>query len=244
MSYCVGILVNDGLFMASDSRTNAGVDRVATFSKMFTFERPGERVFVLLTAGNLSITQSAVSVLLESIQGRNEHPSLLKAESMYQAAKVVGNALREVYRADGPTLERQHIDFYASMILGGQIKGGDMKLFEIYAAGNFIEATEQTPYFQIGEVKYAKPVIDRLITQETSLADAAKCALISFDSTMRSNISVGPPIDVALCRRGHCRVSRQVRIEASDPYLVGLRDIWTDGLRKVFNEVPSPEWTS
>jgi len=242
MTYGVGILVNEGLVMASDSRTNAGVDRVATFRKTYVFEEPGERVFVLLTAGNLAITQSTISVISESIEGRNGHPSLMETHSMYQAARVVGNALREVYRIDGPALKEQNIDFQASVILGGEIKGEGMKLFEIYAAGNFIEATEDTPYFQIGEVKYAKPVIDRLITQESPLRDAAKCALISFDSTMRSNISVGPPIDVAICARGACRVTQQVRIEANDPYFLAIRAAWTKGLARVFTEVPSPDW--
>jgi len=243
MTYCVGIVVNDGLIMASDSRTNAGVDRVATFRKMFVFEDPGNRVFVLLTAGNLSITQSAISVINESIHGRNEHPSLMEAASMYQAARIVGGALREVYRVDGPALKEQNIDFAASIILGGQIRGAEMKLFEMYAAGNFIEATEDTPFFQIGEVKYAKPVIDRLVTQQTSLEDATKCALISFDSTMRSNISVGPPIDVAICKQGDCRVTFRTSLEADDPYLVRVREAWTNGLIEVFAEVPAPGWT-
>ncbi len=242
MSYGVGILLDEGLVMAADSRTNAGVDRVATFRKLYVFEQPGERLFVILTAGNLSITQSAVSHVAEAIEGKNDFPNLMEATSMYQAARIVGRALRTVYEEDGEALEALGIDFNASMILGGQVKGGNLRLFEIYAAGNFIEATDDTPYFQIGEVKYGKPVIDRVVDKQTGLLDAAKCALVSFDSTMRSNISVGPPIDLVIARRNEQKVALRLRLEENDPYFQRLRRYWGRGLQRTFRGAPGPEW--
>lgn len=242
MSYGVGILLDDGLVMAADSRTNAGVDRVATFRKLHVFEDPGERLFVILTAGNLSITQSAVSHVAEAIEGKNGLPNLMEATSMYQAARIVGRSLRAVYEEDGAALKTLGIDFNASIILGGQVKGGSLRLFEIYAAGNFIEATDDTPYFQIGEVKYGKPVLDRVIDKQTGLLDAVKCALVSFDSTMRSNISVGPPIDLVVARRDLQAISLRVRLEENDPYFQRLRRYWGRGLQRTFRGAPGPEW--
>ncbi|MGE5147299.1 MAG: peptidase [Candidatus Eiseniibacteriota bacterium] len=242
MSYCVGILVDAGLVMVSDSRTSAGVDRVATFQKMFVFEEPGERLFVLLTAGNLSITQSVISVLNDGIEGKNDRANILAVPSMYQAARTVGHALREVYNEDGPSLKQHDIEFNASLIFGGQVKGGRLRLFQIYAPGNFIEASPDTPYFQIGEVKYGKPVIDRIITPQTGLIEAAKCALISFDSTMRSNVSVGPPLDVLIVQRDTQRIALQMRLEETDPYLRNVRSLWSEGLLRTFKSVPDPDW--
>lgn len=242
MSYCVGMLLDAGLVMVSDSRTSAGVDRVATFQKMFVYEEPGERLFCLLTAGNLSITQSVISVLNDGIEGKNDRVNILAVPSMYQAARTVGHALREVYNEDGPSLKQHDIEFNASIIFGGQVKGGRLRLFQIYAPGNFIEASADTPYFQIGEVKYGKPVIDRIITPKTSLIEAAKCALISFDSTMRSNVSVGPPIDVLICKRDTQRVALQMRLEETDPYLRNVRNLWSEGLVRTFASVPDPDW--
>jgi putative proteasome-type protease len=242
MSYCVGILLDAGLVMVSDSRTSAGVDRVATFQKMFVFEEPGERLFVLLTAGNLSITQSVISVINDGIEGKNDRANILAVPSMYQAARTIGHALREVYTEDGASLKAHDIEFNASLIFGGQVKGGRLRLFQIYAPGNFIEATSDTPYFQIGEVKYGKPVIDRIITPKTGLMEAAKCALISFDSTMRSNVSVGPPIDVLICKRDTQRIALQMRLEETDPYLRSVRSLWSEGLVRTFNAVPDPDW--
>ena len=243
MSYCVGILLDAGLVMVSDSRTSAGVDRVATFQKMFVFEEPGERLFVVLTAGNLSITQAVISILNDGIEGKNDRANLLAVPSMYQAARTVGHALREVYNEDGASLKAHDIEFNASLIFGGQVKGGRLRLFQIYAPGNFIEASPDTPYFQIGEVKYGKPVIDRIVTPETGLIEAAKCALISFDSTMRSNVSVGPPLDVLICKRDTQRVALQMRLEETDPYLSNVRNLWSEGLLRTFKSVPDPDWT-
>jgi putative proteasome-type protease len=242
MSYCVGILLDAGLVMVSDSRTSAGVDRVATFQKTFVYEEPGERLFVVLTAGNLSITQAVISILNDGIEGKNDRANILAVPSMYQAARTVGHALREVYNEDGPSLKQHDIEFNASIIFGGQVKGGRLRLFQIYAPGNFIEASADTPYFQIGEVKYGKPVIDRIITPKTGLIEAAKCALISFDSTMRSNVSVGPPIDLLIYKRDTQRVALQIRLEETDPYLRSVRSLWSEGLVRTFASVPDPDW--
>ncbi len=242
MTYCVGMLLDQGLVMASDSRTSAGADRVATFQKMFVFEDPGERVFCLCTSGNLSVTQSVVSILQDGIEGRNGSPSLLECDSMYNAAKLVGNALREVFEDHGEALRAHDIKFVASILFGGQVKGGRLRLFEIYAAGNFIEASEDTPYLQIGEVKYGKPVLDRVLTTSTSLLEAVKCALISFDSTMRSNATVGPPIDLLIVKRDTQRTALRLRLDEDDPYWQSIRTLWGEGLNKAFAGVPDPDW--
>lgn len=242
MTYCVGILLDEGLVLASDSRTNAGVDRVSTYPKMHVVEKPGERVFVLLSAGNLSITQSVTRVLTDSLGEGEGTLDLYGAPNMYHAARTVGRAMREVYQVDGPALEQHNLDFNASIILGGQIAGGEPRLYLVYSAGNFIEAARETPYLQIGEVKYGKPVLDRMIDPGTGFAEAAKCALISFDSTMRSNVSVGPPIDLAIYRRDSLRLGHRQRIDEADPYFAKLRDAWSGGLREVFEGIPNPDW--
>lgn len=243
MTYCVGILLNEGIVLASDSRTNAGIDRVSTFQKMFTFVRPGDRIFALLTAGNLSISQGVVSQLTEYLDEGDPKRDLYSATSMFQAVKIVGSAVREVYETEGAALKQHDIGFNASFIFAGQVKGGQLRLFQVYAPGNFIEATADTPYFQIGEVKYGKPILDRIITPETSMIDAAKCALISFDSTMRSNVSVGPPIDLICARRDALDISFQTRLEADDPYLETIHTQWGAALQRAFDEdIPQPEW--
>lgn len=244
MSYCVGILVDEGLALVSDSRTNAGIDRVSTFQKMFVYERPGERVFGLLTAGNLSITQSVASLINEQLGSGDPTKDLYAAPSMFEAARIVGAAVRNVHQVDGEALRQHDVDFNASFIFAGQVKGRNLRLFQVYAAGNFIEATRDTPYLQIGEIKYGKPILDRIITPGISLVDAAKCALISFDSTMRSNVSVGPPIDVMLCRRDTMKVGLRIRLEERDEYLVTIRRLWGGALQKAFYDtVPNPEWS-
>lgn len=242
MTYCVGILVDDGLVFASDCRTNAGVDHVASFRKLFTFVERGERAMTLLTSGNLAITQSVESLLRRAIEVDDKARSLFRAPTMFDATRMVGRVLREVHDYDANYLRALETEFVAGLILGGQIRGERPRLFQIYAAGNFIEASRQTPYFQIGEVKYGKPVIDRMIRPETDLTTAAKCALISFDSTMRSNISVGLPIDLAIIRKDAFAISRQVRILDGDPYFALLQRRWSEGLAGVFREIPDPDW--
>jgi putative proteasome-type protease len=243
VTYCVGILLDEGVVLASDSRTNAGIDRVSTFRKMFTFEKPGDRFFALLAAGNLSLTQGVVSLLSEWLNSENPERDLFAVSSMFGAARVVGTALREVHKIDGGYLQERDVDFTGSFILAGQINGGQLRLYLIYDAGNFIEAMGDTIYFQIGEVKYGKPILDRIIRRDTSLSDAAKCALISFDSTMRSNVSVGPPIDIFVYRRDSMAPGFTIRLEGSDPYLRSIRDAWGSALHKAFQDtVPGPGW--
>ncbi len=243
MTYCVGILLDEGVVLAADSRTNAGIDRVSTFRKMFTFEKPGERFFALLTAGNLSLTQGVVSLLSEWLNTDDPDRDLYAVNSMFGAARVVGTALREIHKIDGGYLQQRDVDFSASFILAGQIKGGQLRLFMIYDAGNFIEAMGDTIYFQIGEVKYGKPILDRIIRRDTSLSDAAKCALISFDSTMRSNVSVGPPIDLLIYRRNSLKKDFAVRLEDDDVYLQAIREGWGSAIVKAFHDIShDPGW--
>ncbi|MGZ8401583.1 MAG: peptidase [Methyloceanibacter sp.] len=244
MTYCVGILLDEGVVLASDSRTNAGIDRVSTFRKMFTFEKPGERFFALLTAGNLSLTQGVISLLGEWLNNENPEQDLFAVTSMFGAARVVGSALREIHKIDAGYLQQREVDFTGSFILAGQLKGGQLRLFLVYDAGNFIEAMGDTTYFQIGEVKYGKPILDRIIQHDTSLTDAAKCALISFDSTMRSNVSVGPPLDLLIYRRNSLKRDFMTRLEDDDPYLQAIRDGWGGAIHKAFHAIShDPGWT-
>ncbi|MEY2618785.1 MAG: hypothetical protein RL522_1787, partial [Pseudomonadota bacterium] len=201
MTYCVGIKLNAGLVFLSDSRTNAGVDHVSTFRKMIIYERPGDRFMVLLSAGNLSISQSVREILqVEQLKSHDggEPITIWNAKSMFDAARVLGQAVRRVYDRDAESLNHAGVEFNVSLIFGGQIAGEGMRLFNVYSAGNFIEATAESPYFQIGESKYGKPVLDRVLTPDTSLDEAAKCALVSMDSTMKSNLSVGAPLDLVV----------------------------------------------
>ena len=242
MTYCVGIKVNEGLAFASDSRTNAGVDRVSIFRKMFVFDRPGDRLFVLLTAGNLSVTQSVVSVLSRQLGDDSNGHDLMAAPSMFAAARIVGSVMREVQDRDGAAIRASGVDNDASVIFGGQVRGGRTRLYQVYTPGNFVEATAKTPYFQNGEVKYGKPVLDRVIVPETPLMDAAKCALVSFDSTMRSNMSVGPPIDVLLYQTDALAIGYRASLEADDPYLSALSEKWSQSLNRAFRSVEEPDW--
>lgn len=242
MTYCVAVRLESGLVLASDSRTNAGVDHISTFRKMSVFEAPGERVIVLLSSGNLAVTQSVVNLLRERARQDGSHEHILKIPSMFGAATLVGEALRDVHHRDGPHLLQRHIDDSASFILGGQIRGEEHRLFTIYNEGNFIEATSDTPYFQVGEIKYGKPIIDRVVTSHTTLMEAAKCVLISFDSTMRSNISVGLPIDLMIYEKDSLRIGMQRRIKEHDPYFDMIHRQWGEGLKKVFGQLPPPHW--
>ncbi|MGE0558842.1 MAG: peptidase [Burkholderiales bacterium] len=241
MTYCVAVTLKAGMVFASDSRTNAGVDHVASYRKMRVFSREGDRVVVILSSGNLSITQSAIN-LIEENQREPGRRTLYDARSMYEVAEMTGQALREVRQRDGPYLQQANVDSSASFIVGGQIAGGRQRLFHVYSEGNFIESTAETTYFQIGESKYGKPVIDRVVKPETSLLEATKCLLVSFDSTMRSNISVGLPIDLLIYRTDTLRVAFQHQINETDPYFNMVHQRWGEGLRKVFAELPNPDW--
>jgi len=241
MTYCVAMSLDEGLLFASDSRTNAGVDHVSTFSKMSVFERPGERSLVLLNSGNLATTQTVVNRLKKQVS--HEAVSLMTVDSMFDAAELVGRQLREVIRSHcAGEMQQSGIDFSALFLVGGQIGDEPPRLFLLYPEGNFIETSEDTLFFQIGESKYGKPIIDRVVKPDTSLAQALKCALVSFDSTMRSNLSVGLPIDIALVRRDARAVSFRHRVDAEDAYFAAIRSGWSQGLRKVFNELPEPDW--
>jgi putative proteasome-type protease len=241
MTYCTGMLLDAGLVFLSDSRTNAGVDQISSFRKVSVYERTGKRVLVLLSAGNLAITQSVTSLLREHCEADSD-VNLDSVPNLFEAARHVGEQLREVYRRDAAAMRDQGVDFSASLILGGQILGEPPRLFCIYSAGNFIEATPETPYFQIGEAKYGKPILDRVVTRSTSIAQAAKCALISMDSTMRSNLSVGPPLDLVCVRRDALRVLSHVNIDMDSAYFRMVRGTWSEALREAFHALPDPEW--
>ncbi len=240
MTYCVAMRLNAGLVFLSDSRTNAGVDNVGTSRKLSVFERTGERMMVLLTAGNLSISQSIKQLLADYTNQSGR--SIWTARTMYEAAEIVGDAIRVVHERDAEALEKFGIDFNASMIFGGQIKGERCRMFQIYSAGNFIESQNESVYFQIGESKYGKPIIDRLITPDTSLNEAAKCALISMDSTLRSNISVGLPLDLLLYEADKLSVSRFVTVDEKNQYFRMIRDTWGQQLKRVFDGIDDAVW--
>jgi putative proteasome-type protease len=242
MTYCVGILLNDGIIFASDSRTHASVDNYAKFCKMTVFERAGDRVIVLLSSGNLAGTQAVINVLKQRGDAGDETPSLWSARTMFDAVNLVSDAMRDIERRDGTRLEESGISFNASFIVGGQIKGERMRLFRIYAEGNFIEAGPDTPYIQTGETKYGKPIIDRVITPSADLADATKCVLVSFDSTMRSNLSVGMPIDLLCYERDSLVVTMHRRFDEGDPYFASLSREWSEGTRAVFRQLPVLQW--
>jgi putative proteasome-type protease len=245
MTYCVGIRLNAGLVFLSDSRTNAGLDAISTFRKMMIYEKTDDRFMVLLSAGNLSISQSVREILqVEKIPGaEGEEPiTIWNAKSMFDATRVLGAAVRRVYEQDGAALKQAGVDFNASMIFGGQIKGEAMRLFLVYSAGNFIEATRETCFFQIGESKYGKPILDRVLTPQTGLDEAAKCALVSMDSTLKSNLSVGLPLDLAVYRDGTFRSDQVVCIDHQNPYFEMIHSTWGQRLREVFEGIDDPRW--
>lgn len=241
MTYCVGVLLQEGLIFASDSRTHAGVDDFATFCKMTVFEEAGARVLVLLSSGNLAGTQAVISRLKQRVETA-EPRNVMNVEHMFDVAELVADAMREVDHRDGESLAENEITFDASFVLGGQIRGESCRLFRIYAEGNFIEATADTFYFQTGETKYGKPMLQRVLRNNTSMGEAAKCVLISFDSTMRSNLSVGMPIDFICYRRDSLRVSRRRRFADGDAYFTALRDDWSRRTLAMFAQLPGLEW--
>ncbi len=242
MTYCVAIKLKAGLVFASDSRTNAGVDQVACFKKMRTFANDGDRVIVTMSSGNLSITQSAVN-LIEQRGQHSDKANIWNAESMFDVATLMGDCMREVRKHNEAYLAQSNVDMGANFIVGGQIRGEAPRLFMVYSEGNFIEATEETPYFQIGETKYGKPILDRVITPETKLMEAVKCVLVSFDSTMRSNISVGMPIDLVSYVNGSLYMGMQQHVTQDDEYFAKITKRWSEGLRGVFASLPDPEWS-
>jgi putative proteasome-type protease len=246
MTYCIGIRLEAGLVFLSDSRTNAGLDHIASFRKMMIYERPGERFMVLLSAGNLSVSQSVRELLqVEKIDAGKEDDeglTIWNCASLFDAARILGSTVRRVYAQDGPSLKAAGIDFNASFILGGQIGGEAMRMFLVYSPGNFIEATRETPYFQIGESKYGKPILDRVVTTATPLDEAAKCALVSMDSTLKSNLSVGLPLDLLVYRDGQLKSDHFVCIDEHNPYFQFIRSTWGEKLHRVFESIDDPQW--
>jgi putative proteasome-type protease len=241
MTYCVGVLLEQGMLFASDSRTHAGLDNVAKFCKMTVFERKADRVIVLLSSGNLAGTQTVVSMLKQrsEMDGRD---NLWSGRTMLDVVMCISDVMRAVEARDAKRLEESDVSFNASLIVGGQLRGEPMRLFRIYAEGNFIEAGDDTPFLQTGEAKYGKPIIDRVIQRTTSLADATKCVLVSFDSTMRSNISVGMPIDLLCYERDALQVRMRRRFHPHDPYFDALSNAWSEGTREVFSKLPELKW--
>ena len=242
MTYCVAMLLDTGMVFLSDSRTSAGVDQISTFRKTTVFQRPGDRVIVLQTAGNLAITQAVTSMLREHLEATDGRPNLFSVTNLFEAARCVGDAIREVHKRDAEQLKEFGLEFNASIILGGQIRGESPRLFSIYSAGNFIEATAETTYFQIGESKYGKPIIDRVLRRSSSLNEGAKCALVSMDSTIKSNLSVGLPLDLVIVKRDRFDVARHMSIDAENEYFHGIRNRWSEALREAFAELPDPDW--
>ncbi len=242
MTYCIGVLLEEGLVLASDSRTHAEVDNIAKFCKMTVFERADDRVIVLLSSGNLAGTQAVISVLKQRGEVEGAVPNIWNVRTMFDVAGVVSDAMRDIEHRDGKHLENSALTFNASFIIGGQIKGEPLRLFRTFAEGNFIEAGVDTPFFQTGEAKYGKPIIDRVITPSTSLADATKCVLVSFDSTMRSNLSVGMPIDLVCYERDTLKLKMRRRFEQGDSYFTALGKQWSEGVRAVFKQLPPLPW--
>lgn len=244
MTYCVGLRLRDGLVMLSDTRTNAGVDHVSTFGKMHLFSTPGERTICVLTAGNLAISQSVINLLEEGIEDPDsgEIETLNTVPTMFRAARLAGRAVRQVFETDGKAMKAQNVRFDVSLLVGGQIAGRNVRLFQIYSAGNFIEATEDTPFLQVGEHKYGKPILDRVASYDTDLYDAVRLSLISMDSTIRSNLTVGAPVDLLVYRRDAIAVETQRRIEEDDPYFQMIRNQWSQSLRDAYLALPDPPW--
>lgn len=239
MTYCVGLKLNAGLVLLSDTRTNAGLDNIATYRKMFLFQEPGERVVAIMTAGSLSVTQTTLARLDEAVNDdmADETTSIMKAPTMLQVASIIGHTLSATRREIVGQMRDFNQQASASMIVAGQRKGGDMRMFLIYPEGNFIEATDDTPFLQIGEHKYGKPILDRVVTPATSLADAQKAVLLSMDSTLRSNLSVGMPLDLTIIEKDACAVTAQRRILDGDPDFMEMSAAWSAALRDSFVKV-------
>ncbi len=244
MTYCVAVKLDAGLVFLSDSRTNAGLDQIATFRKMMVYERPGDRFMVMLSAGNLSISQQVREILqIEKLDNGDGPPiTIWSATSMFDAARILGATIRRIYDQDGASLKKAGLDFNATMIFGGQIGNEAMRLFLVYSAGNFIEATRETCFFQIGESKYGKPVLDRMMRPSTPLDEAAKCVLVSMDSTLKSNLSVGLPLDLVVYEADKLQSSQVVCIDDKNPYFQMIRGTWGEKLRDIFESIDDPQW--
>jgi putative proteasome-type protease len=239
VTYCLGIATREGLVLASDSRTNAGFDQVNTCRKMHQFVQPGERVFVILTSGSLSISQSVVSLLRDDFDSGQ---GLARAKSLYDAARIVGDCVRRISDIDRASLERDSYNFNVHLLLGGQARGKDPGLYLVYPQGNPLAATEDSLYLQLGECKYGRPILDRGIQASTSLEVAAKYALLSMDATMRSNVTVGPPFDLLLYKKDSLQVTRYRRVGAGDSDLNSIHASWEQSLRRAVEQLPDIEF--
>ncbi|WP_448572317.1 peptidase [Trichothermofontia sp.] len=241
MTYCLGIMTRYGLVMASDSRTNAGVDYISTYRKLFDFSQPGDRVIIICVSGNLSITQNVLAGLYKDIKTQADI-SLYTLPSLYEVSRYIGQKIRQNLEHDSEWLKRDGIDYNCNFLLGGQILGEDPELYLIYSQGNCIHATPETPFLQIGETKYGKPILDRTLSFDTSLEAAAKCALLSIDSTMKSNISVGPPINLVMYHANSFKLKHRLELRLGDPYLAEMRRLWEGALKKAFEQMPELNW--
>ncbi|MDI9333609.1 MAG: proteasome-type protease [Cytophagales bacterium] len=243
MTYCIAIKLNAGLVMLSDSRTNAGVDHISTFRKMTVFEKKGNRVITLLSSGNLAITQMVRQRINQGfVDADGTERTIWNVKTMFDAAQLVGDAVRAVAEREAHALKAADVEFNISLLLGGQIGTEEPRLFHVYAAGNFIEAADENCYFQIGEAKYGKPIVDRVISPDGSLDEAAKCALISMDSTLKSNLSVGMPLDLLIYQTDALEVTHVTHIDEKNEYFQMIRNSWGQKLKQVFSEIPSPNW--
>jgi putative proteasome-type protease len=238
----VGIHVDGGLVLAADTRTSASFDDVRTYAKLHVFEKPGECVFVLLSAGNLATTQAVISTLRRDIENPDSELSLFKVKRLYEAADYIGRVLVANQAQIGENAQQNGVSVEATLILGGQIAGGEAAVRLIYPLGNWINTSPETPYLQIGESKYGKPILDRIINHDTSLEDAARCALVSLDSTIRSNVSVGLPIDLAIIRDGELRIDQKIRIDENTPFFAELRRSWAQKLSDAVHSLPPFPW--
>ncbi|MDH5823594.1 peptidase [Luteimonas sp. RD2P54] len=246
MTYCVGLLLDQGLVMLGDTRTNAGFDNISCFSKLQKYHVPGERLIATLSAGNLAISQAVLNLIQEGLPDpeTGQVETIYTAPTMFRAAALVGEAVRRVHRTHGEAMKQQGVGFDVSIMLGGQIAGRTLRLFHVYAAGNFIEATTDTPYLQIGEHKYGKPMLDRAITSNTSLIEGVKLALISMDSTLRSNLSVGMPLDLLVYRKDSIDGVVEQRMDEGDEYFAMIRERWSKALSEAHRQIPAPDWLS
>jgi len=242
MTYCLGMLLDEGLVLISDSRTNAGVDSIASYRKTFIFDEADDRKVIILVAGNLATTQNVISRLEERLEDEDPSRNIYQAVSMFEIARIVGGIVREVFAEEGEALQAHGIEFSASFIVAGQIRGRRMRMFNVYTAGNFVEATSETPYIQIGETKYGKPILERVLTQQTPISEAIKCGLVSFDSTINANLSVGLPINLTILRRDNVSALESIFIGDDDTYFADLVKIWGEGIRNLFRTLPDPEW--
>jgi len=242
MTYCLAIKVKQGLVFASDSRTNAGVDYVSTYSKMHVFSGFGDRLIVLITSGNLATTQAVINAIQRDLEDPSAQTSLNSFKYLFDAAQYIGHLSQRIQASHGTLLKENGTSIEARFILGGQIQGRDPNIYLIYPEGNYITASPETPYLQIGETKYGKPILDRIIRPETSLEDAARCALVSIDSTMRANISVGPPVELAIYGRDSLALNRRLSFDYGTPFFSSLQKSWNKGLRRAFNQLPRFDW--